>query len=540
MTETSEAGVSDDVAAPGPAGRIALWISRQRGWRKAGLAVAAGIIATAALPPFDLVPTLVPALVAVLWLLDGTRTTRSAFWIGWWFGLGHFATGLYWIANALLIDAARFWWMVPFAVLGLPALLGVFTGSATALTWRSGVRGWKRVLVFAAFWTLAEFARGHVLTGFPWNLIAYAWDGVDPIRQAAAWVGAYGVSLLTVAVLAMPAAIIAIKQGGRRDRSGQRATAFAACVLAIIGAAGWLRLQGATGATEPGVTLRLVQPNIQQTLKWDPAARIANFRQLLELSARPSATRINAVIWPESATAFVLEREPKLRDAAVAILPPGAVLITGTPRVTNDSDGMTRYWNGMVALDERNQVVGTFDKFHLVPFGEYVPLRWLLPIDKVVPGAADFSPGPGPQAIELPGLPPVGPLICYEGIFPGAVVDRNNRPSWLLSLTNDGWYGYSTGPFQHFAQTAWRAVEEGLPIVRVANTGISGVVDAYGLKQTTLGVQETGILDVKLPTPLNRKTIYGILGDVPWILSAIALIAIFWRQHIRYISRKCG
>lgn len=519
--------------------RTAAALAALKGWRADLACLLLGALATAALPPVGLVPLLLPAFVGLLWVLEGADTCWAAFRRGWCFGLGHHTAGLYWIANALLIDAARFWWMLPFAVLGLPAFLGILSGLVTLATRALTRPGVGRVLCFAAFWGIAEFVRAYLATGFPWNLLAYVWTGVGPMLQAAAWLGAYGLTLMTVLIAAAPAALVAPAAGGWvRDRHGILLTSVCVLVLAIGAAAGVSRLQAApVGANQPGVVLRLVQPNLAQSLKWNPEQRLANFRRHLALTAEPAAAPLAAVIWPETATAFLFEREQAARTMATDALPGGALLITGTPRATVNAAGTLDYWNGMVALDRANEVRGTFDKFHLVPFGEYVPYRQWLPVDRIVPGSADFSAGPGPRTLRLPGLPPVSPLICYEVIFPHRVLDPADRPAWLLNLTNDGWYGYSAGPFQHFAIAAMRAVEEGMPLVRVANTGISGVVDPWGRVVARLGLEDGGAVDAPLPLPLDGLTLAARFGSLPfWLLASLLLATGGLLEHYRKYS----
>jgi apolipoprotein N-acyltransferase len=295
-------------------------------------------------------------------------------------------------------------------------------------------------------------------------------------------------------------------------------------VVAAIGAAGAWRLGGATGATVDGVRLRLVQPNIDQRLKWAPDERERNFAAHLELSGQAAELPPTHVIWAETAVPFLIEQDMQRRLAVAAVTPPGGLTITGAPRLTLDEDGERRVWNGLVAIDRSGSVRGTYDKAHLVPFGEYMPFRRWIPVAPVAAGALDFSAGPGPRTLDLPGLPPVSPLICYEVIFPAAVTDPAERPSWLLNLTNDGWYGLTAGPHQHFAIARVRAVEEGLPLVRVANTGISGVVDAYGRVTASLGLGARGALDAELPIALPA-TPYARLGDLAFGILLLAFAA---------------
>ncbi len=512
-----------ETAAAHPVVRLAAAMAALVGWRRALVAALLGVAAVAALPPVDAVPLVVVAFTGLIWMADGARTIWRAFWLGWWFGLGFFTAGLYWIAAALTVDLARFWWLLPFAVLGVPAFMSLFTGVSVAVYRALGVDGWGRPFALATLWVGHEFLRGHILTGFPWNLVGSAWTVVPPLLQAASVVGLYGLSWLTVAAAALPA-LLATRDGARWQpgRGGVAAIVAGAVVALAIGGLGALRLAqapdpAAADAQVPDVRLRLVQPNVEQSLKWRDSERAA-------IAQVPTA-----IIWPEAATPFLFERSPEARALAAGSLAEGALLITGTPRMTAGAGGQPEFWNGLVALDRDDTIRGTFDKFHLVPFGEYVPLRGILPIDKIAPGGgAGFSAGPGPRTLHLPGLPPVSPLICYEGIFPGEVIDPDDRPAWLLIITNDAWYGRTSGPFQHFAAAVARAVEQGLPVVRVANTGVSGVIDPYGRVLGRLGLGQGGeagaILDATLPRPLAEAPPYQRFGG--WILAGFMILGL--------------
>ncbi len=278
-----------------------------------------------------------------------------------------------------------------------------------------------------------------------------------------------------------------------------------------------------------GVRLRLVQANIAQHHKWRDDLRADHFARHVELTAAPAAAPITLVIWPETAVPYLLDREPERLAMIADLVPPGGLLITGAVRAT--PEGMTPFqvWNSLRVIDDGGAVVATYDKHHLVPFGEYVPFRGILTLVKLTAGAVDYSPGPGPRTLALDGLPSVSPLICYEAIFPGQVTDPDDRPGWLLNVTNDGWYGVSTGPYQHLAQARLRAVEEGLPLVRAANTGISAVVDSFGRVTASLGLAKAGVVDAALPMALPDPTPFARAGAWPFlfVLAAIGLWA--WR-----------
>jgi apolipoprotein N-acyltransferase len=496
------------------------------------LAFAAGATATLALPPVHALPVLLLAVPLLLWLLDASPSRARGFWLGLAFGFGFFLFGLYWIAFALAVDWARLWWMTPFVAAGLPAVLAIFTGLVGFADRALGFSGIARIFAFAVLWALAEWLRGHVFTGFPWNLIGYGWTGFLPVLQSVSVIGIYGLSFLSVLAAAAPAALA--EPAVTRRRAWAMTTAPLA-LFGLIALWGWLRLHGAP-AGEAGPWLRIVQPNVDQRTKMDSAQRIANFEALLALAATPPAgDRLpRVIILPETAVPFLLDED----DAAARLLgrlaPPDGYVVTGAVR--RDGAGTAaqpwRYWNSLQALDAVGAVRANFDKFHLVPFGEYMPFRGLLPVDAIAAGALDFAAGDGPKTLRLPGVPAFGATICYEAIFPGAVIDRGERPAWIVNLTNDGWYGNTAGPHQHFAMAQTRAVEEGLPLVRAANTGISAVVDAYGRIEGRLELGETGVLDRPLPPAIAEGTyfqrqgalvFFTIIGMITAVLTIIKL-----------------
>lgn len=500
-------------------------ILRRIDGRRAGLAFLCGVLATAALPPFHLWPLILPAFSGFLWLLRDEARPRAALWLGWCFGFGHFVTGLYWISNALLVPPAAFLWMVPFALVGLPIVLAVFTGAIAWGVVRLAPPGkpWLRWLAFGTFWLLAEWLRAHVLTGFPWNLMATVWTDTPAPLQAVAVLGPYGVGAVTVLI------------GAAFSLGRQAGGAVAALGLALLWGGGALRLVSAPGmdAVQPGVTLKLVQPAIPQSLKWDRNHLQSNFQKYLALSAPAPGEILSAVIWGEAATGYPIEDVLPWRAAIAERAPADGVIITGTNRYLRDAQGnAVQAFNGMVAFDAEGSLRGAFDKFHLVPFGEYIPLKGLLPLQIVTQGASGYTPGPGPRTLRLPGLPPVAPLICYEVIFPDAVIDRADRPSWILNITNDGWYGVSTGPYQHLAATILRAVEEGLPLVRVANTGVSALIDGNGRIWNKLKLNEEAALSVPLPLPLDPPP-YSRWGDLVTLLIVTFLLPILALLRLR-------
>lgn len=496
--------------------RAQIWTERLSPWRARFLALLLGCIATLALPPINFVPALLIALPPLFWLVDMAPRGRSAFWLGGLFGLGHFATGLYWIVYAYLVPPAQFAALGVPSVIGLAALLSIFVGLGMALylflARRFGLqhrRAWRRIVLFAVCFVLFEWLRGHVMTGFPWNQMAHVWFLSDTLSQSAALWGAYGLSLVTMIAFTLPAA-------------GLRGVAAGAAIVLVLAAGGVVRLLGDDGANQPGVYMRVVQPNVPQAEKWLSSNMVRQFEDLLRLSTAQSDRPITLLIWPESATTFALARSPDFIAAIGRIVPKGGYVLTGSPRVTQDAQGRRMDYNSLHAIDDQGRIVADYDKFHLVPFGEYLPLRDLLPIGETI-GRGSFESGPGPRSIALPGLPAFSPLICYEIIFPGAVVDEKQRPAWIVNVTNDAWFGYSSGPYQHLASARLRAIEEGLPLVRSANTGISAVIDAYGHIRARLGLELRGVIDEALPAPLS-PTPYAKFGD--WIVFALAMTSV--------------
>ncbi len=521
--------------------RLAVWaraLAGLRGWRRHGVAALCGVVSAAALPPLNLVPILIPAFTGLLWLLDGTRRPRHAAFIGWSFGFGHMAAGLYWVGIAFLVDSARFGLIMPFAIAGLAAGMALFPALAVYAMAVTGWRGPARVVLLATTWLVVEWLRSWVFTGFPWNLIGTVWDFSPAMLQLAAATGVWGLSWLTILAAAAPAVLP--ETGGRSSpggpgRDGRSGRVFIITVFAMVGlvwAGGALRLETAPAlgtAVDSNVRLRLVQASIPQALKWAPERRRRNVDEQRQLSQRPGLAPVQEpvthIIWPETAVPYLLDRDPDLRRDLADIVPPGGLLITGAPRISDEADG-SRLWNSLQALDGRGDIVATYDKHHLVPFGEYTPLRALLGSLKLTVGSTDFSAGPGPVTLTLPGLPTVSPLICYEAIYPGQVVAAGDRPKWLLNITNDGWFGISSGPYQHFASARLRAIEEGLPLVRAANSGISAVVDPYGRIVGHLSLGQVGVLDAFLPLPTARATQYARFGNWVVIFLTFASISI--------------
>lgn len=404
------------------------------------------------------------------------------------------------------------------AVGGLSAFLALFPALACGLVAILGKTristGPRIAIIFATVWVLSEWLRGHVLTGFPWNLAAYALVDYEALRQTAAWFGSYGVSFLVVFVSVLPIQAL--------DGRGSNRWLSAILFFLVIGGS-WSGGMWQLARPEPtgtDVSLRIVQGNIPQRDKWRPENRNPTLALYLTLSA--AGGPVDIVLWPETAFPGYLDELSEVRAQIAKALPQGAVLLTGAPDRTVRGN-TPKYFNAVQAFDDRGVLLARYSKHHLVPFGEYVPFSGWLPIDRMTAGLGDFTAGPGPDTIMLPDLPNVAVAICYEIIFPGNVVDRANRADWIFNATNDAWFGSSIGPKQHLAAARMRAVEEGLPVIRAANTGISAVIDARGRLLAHLKLEETGTIDADLPPPLPA-TLYARIGD----FLVLPLIAILW------------
>ena len=505
------------------------------GWRRRLIALGAGAAGALAMPPFGFLPALVVSLTLAVWLLDGASersrwgTIRQSLAIGWWFGFGYFLAGLWWLGAAFLVEADRFAWAMPLGVIALPAGLALFHALAFAMARQLWSAGSWRIAAFVVALCATEWLRGHVLTGFPWNIYGMALGQHLWTAQIASVIGLYGLTVLTLLICAAPASLSAEGPGRWRP------TLLAALALVLVTAFGLWRIPAGPVETVAGVRLRLMQPNLPQDAKFRPENRDAIMRHYLALSDRATSPRssgmadVTHLIWPESAFPFLLARDATALAQIAALLPPGATLVTGAARAVEPMPGETspRFRNSIHVLDDQGVIRATYDKVHLVPFGEYLPFAdrlIALGLRQFVAIPGGFEAADRRRPLSVPGLPAVAATICYEAIFPGQVLPENERPGLILNVTNDAWFGHTPGPYQHLAQARLRAIEEGLPLIRAANSGITAVIDPYGREIAQLQLGIAGVVDSPLPVMIE-STLWTKFGDVFFIFLVVMLLA---------------
>ncbi len=531
MTTRRAAGLSRTPAvagergrdAPGGAGLVRRFLAARPWARRAG-AFLAGLAGTLALPPFDLLPFLFVAFTGLLLVLDGAvdpdapagRRAAAGAAVGWLFGFGYFLGGLWWVGAAFLVEAERFAALMPFAVAGLPAGLGLFPALGCAGAALLFGRVPARLLALAAALAASEWLRGTVLTGFPWNAYGLMLSASPLLVQGASLVGQAGLTFLAVLAGAAPATLLS--PGTRAARLGP--SVLAAALLAALALYGAARLAGGAPPADPAFPVRIVQPAVPQDEKWLAEKADAIFSDLLAFSAGEDGVPPGTlVVWPETALPFLYEGNLSAEVAVDALLPPGTELITGAVRLGRpEGPGPRPILNGLLLLDDTGAVAARYDKLRLVPFGEYLPLRGVLSalgLRKLTTGLQDFSPGTRPGPITDERGRRLAPSICYEIVFPGAIPGVGpDRARAIVNVTNDAWFGDTPGPYQHLRQARLRAVETGLPVVRAANNGISAIIGPRGEVVARLPLDARGALDGTVPAPVDPPP-YARLGDAP-------------------------
>jgi apolipoprotein N-acyltransferase len=531
-------------------------------WARFILSLLSGMIMVAAMPPYGLWPMLFIGFSVFYIMLMGARGW-SAFGLGWFFGMGFFTLGLSWIGNALLVPGNDFAWVYPFAIMGLPVLLSAFTGLAALATtyfWRDtrvALTGYG-IIIFALCFAIAEWVRGHIFTGFPWNLYGYGWVKNLEIAQLASIGGSYFLTLITILWATIPALVFLI---------GRYAKLTVLIGLLSFGAAyayGAHRLASNPTSYHDNIIVRPIQPNIAQEDKWNPRKTVANFQKHLALSVPSNDEALDndnvttILIWPETALTFTMLEDPLAQSQLSAVLQSfkGPVyLATGYLRVDQKDTpdyGDDLFYNSLIVLDKDAQIIATYDKAHLVPMGEYIPFQEYLNIP-LISSFNGFESGDAPKTLDIavskppladndishiatPYIPAFSPQICYEIIFPGAVVGRNAPADWVINVTNDAWYGDSIGPRQHFAMLIFRAIEEGVPIIRSANTGISGVVDPLGRTLARADLMTSNNTSSKLPKSISHNNLFALWGNIVFLLTCLIGIVLIMSKYAYHRS----
>jgi apolipoprotein N-acyltransferase len=522
--------------------RLAAYVTLSSGARRFLIAVLAGAFGALMLPPFGIFIVGFVSFSVLVWLLDGASGNPDrnilvrlwpGFFTGWSFGLGYFVASLWWTGNSLLVEADEFAWALPLAILGLPAYLALYYGFAAALARLFWTDGFVRILALAGAFGLAEWLRGVLLTGFPWNAVGQGLMPFPLMMQSLSVAGSHMMDVAAVLIFAAPALIAT----GRGVRVGISIALF---LFAAHLGFGVYQLEIAPKPPVPDNQrlVRLVQPVIDQAAKLNDDERSAVFEEHLALTQAASEAggkRPNYIVWPETSIPFILTQNPDALTRIADVLEDGQILIAGAVRTESDSAGQApRYYNSIYVIDSQGQIIGASDKVHLVPFGEYLPYEslWdrvgLTAIAANMPGG--YSAAPTHQMLTMPDGMRLLPLICYEIIFPDETRALESQVDAIVNLTNDGWFGYTPGPWQHFFQARLRAVETGLPVIRNSNSGISAVIDANGQVLSGLDFQSKGYIDVSLP----RKIAPLLNGDARdtyfWLLEAfIVLIALSTR-----------
>jgi len=487
-------------------------IAHLSGWRRQIVAILAGALTALALPPVYALPVCFLTFPLLVFLLDGIHSrsnvrnasrARLAFLTGWSFGFGYFVAGLWWIAHAMLIDLASFWWAIPFAVLGLPAALAIYWGLAILLAFLLWQRGYGRLLALSFGFGLAEWLRGVLFTGFPWNAIGYTAMPAPLLMQPAAVFGLYGMNALAVLVFAAPA----LATGGQFRKTGFAITAL---LLAATLGFGLTRLPGISPAPQTdGLAVRLIQPSVPQDEKASHETLHSHFEHHLRLTSaaphkgQPLSAAPQLIIWPETSVPYPLET-PGILPQITAHLRDHQQALVGTIRVKRDNNRY-RYFNSMQLIDHQGQIQAAADKVHLVPFGEYMPFAALfhrLGIQGIAEMAGGYSVGSKRHTISLSDGTIILPLVCYEIIFPTGLDYEGSAPDMLVNISNDAWFGNTPGPWQHLLQAQLRAVEQGLPVLRATNNGISAVIDPYGRITAMLGYNKTDFIDTSIPAKI--------------------------------------
>lgn len=479
-----------------------------------------GALASLAFAPYEFFFVLLISFPVFFKIIQTAKTRKQAFGFGWFFGFGHFVAGVYWIPNSLLVEGAEhFAWLIPFAAMGIPAVLAIYIGLMSLAFYsvcnRFKLSGAAQIIIFANFWLIAEFARAYMFTGFPWNLLGYSLLFNQEIAQVASIGGVFLCSLFAVFASLSPLYI--------KDKK-----MLAVLLLLVVGAYayGAYRIEN-TEVQSSGKTVKLLQPNHEQKLYADPIDKRERFEDSLALMGEGEDA--DYYVWAEATGVYPLNRSPEAVDAIASVLPDGALAIVGSDRSNGYTVADYQVWNSAYVVSKKG-VESVYDKQHLVPFGEYVPLSGVLPLEKITEGMIDFSSGKGEKRLKLGELSAI-PLICYEVVFSDYVRYEGVRPDFIVNITNDSWFGDSSGPYQHLAMAKMRAIESGLPVVRAAKTGVSAVVDSFGAVLANLGLNQRGVVFLDIPDRAIYSSLYLETNLLMLIIILVsASIIVFFRK----------
>lgn len=506
------------------------------------IAAVAGAFCNLAFAPFYFFTATIFSIATFYFLLERISNKKRVFLLGFFYGFGYFLAGIYWISISLLVDAEKFAWLVPFALTLIPAALALYFG-LFALSYKSVIKKfgfskvYEKTLAFTILWLFFEILRSFLFTGFPWNLIGYAWMFNNDFAQVASVFGVFGLSFFAVLISLFPAIFFTFDSKKFRFTTPNFGKKIYATIMVLITAIllfyGHLRIDDKKIITHDNTKLRLVQANIKQDLKWDARAKYNNLLKHIELTNSTSLDDIKVVIWSETSVPYIVDSNMELLNRLQLATPKDGILISGGLRAEFSSQQeINNIWNSVFVfhqINNRATMFSYYDKHHLVPFGEYVPLQKFLPfIDKITDGAVGFSQGDGPKTLQT-AVFSFSPLLCYEAIFSSQIIDKKNRPDLLVNLTNDAWFGNSSGPYQHFDMVRMRAIEYGISLARVANSGITAFIDPFGRVVKKIDLNQEGIIDVAFIESLP-PTIYSRYGFLPLILLLIFSILFLIRK----------
>lgn len=492
-----------------------------------------GATSVLAMSPWGIFPALMLGLCGLYYCVSQSSSMLSAFAKGWVFAFSYFFFGLIWVGNALLVEGNEYVWAWPLAICGLPFVLAFFSAFACGFSWEfSNLRTFGGYLAFAGYLALFEWARGHAFTGFPWNLYGHAWNKLLPILQVLALTGSYGLTYLTILWLSLPA-FLYISDLPRFKK--QIVTLFVLASFIFCYSYGYARIDSASLVPNSKSSVRLVQANIPQADKWDREKMWSNFLRHIALS-RPDAAvdkkGITYIVWPETSLNQWILEEPRamyLIRSTLRLYQKPAYLMTGYLR----KDEQGRYYNSFVTIDIDGKITNMYNKAHLVPFGEYIPFQKLIPLEPVAKFRGFSGENAGTTFTTPNGLR-FSPAICYEIIFPETFYNHHNKSDVIINVTNDSWYGDSSGPWQHLNQAVYRSIEQGLPVIRAADTGISAVIDPYGRIVTQSNLEEVFATTVSIPMRSESVPVPDFFKNL------LLFIALGVSAAFGYLERRFG